>query len=124
MLMIQNYFGSTRVETISYSQFKSLIKRGLVTDLAIGETVVQGNMKGGAVKEIFTPEKLKDIPQDVREGKKSYPFVAVRAEIGAGLGKFTSCLRNSRQVPIHRCLDETDGQAGDAPDLSILGSFG
>jgi cell division protease FtsH len=80
ILLIQNYLGSRHVEVISYSQFKSLMKKGLVTDVAIGETTIQGDMKGEGVKEIFTAERLKDVPQEVRAGKKSYPFVAVRVE--------------------------------------------
>src|SRR3990170_7775261 len=80
VLMIQNYLGRPHVEIISYSQFKSVLKKGLIADLAIGEKTIEGNMKGEAVKEIFTPEKLKEIPQEVREGKQSYPFVAVRVE--------------------------------------------
>ena len=31
ILMIQNYFGSAHVEIISYSQFKSLLSKGLVS---------------------------------------------------------------------------------------------
>jgi cell division protease FtsH len=80
VLIVQNYFFSSHVEIISYSQFKTLVKKGLITDLAIGETTLQGEMKGEGIKEIFTAEKLKNIPQDVREGKKSYPFLAVRVE--------------------------------------------
>jgi cell division protease FtsH len=80
MLMIQNYLGSRHVETIRYSQFKSLVKKGLVKDLTIGETTIQGNMKGEAVKEIFTPEKLKNISQEVIEGKSLLPFETVRVE--------------------------------------------
>jgi hypothetical protein len=75
-----NHLGRPPVEVISYSQFKSLVQKDLIGDLVIRETAVEGNMKGEAVKEILTPEKLKTIPQDVREGKKPYPFVAVRVE--------------------------------------------
>ena len=35
ILMIQNYFGSAHVEIISYSQFKSLLKKDLINDLVI-----------------------------------------------------------------------------------------
>ena len=80
MLVVQNYFFSSQVEIIRYSQFKSLVKKGLITDLAIGETAIQGDMRGEGVKEIFTAERLNDIPQDVREGKKPYRFVTVRVE--------------------------------------------
>jgi cell division protease FtsH len=80
MLVVQNYFFSSHVEMIRYSQFKSLVKRGLIMDLAVGETTIQGQMQGEAIKEIFPPEKLKGIPQEVREGKKAHRFVTVRVE--------------------------------------------
>jgi cell division protease FtsH len=80
ILMIHNYYGSAQVEIISYSQFKSLLHKGLVNDLAISETVITGTMKGAASKEIFTPEKLKKVDQAVVEGKKTLPFETVRVE--------------------------------------------
>jgi cell division protease FtsH len=80
ILMIQNYFGSAHVEIISYSQFKSLLKKDLINDLAIGETTIDGNLKGAAVKEIFTPEKVKKLSHEIVEGKKTFPFKTVRVE--------------------------------------------
>ena len=80
ILMIQNYFGSAHVEIINYSQFKSLLHKGFIADVAIGETTIEGNMKGEAIKEIFTPERLKKISKDVLEGKTLYPFKVVRVE--------------------------------------------
>jgi cell division protease FtsH len=80
ILMIQNYFASSHVEIILYSQFKSLLNKGLISDIAIGETTIEGNMKGEAVKEIFTPEKLKTVAPEIVEGKKLLPFATVRVE--------------------------------------------
>jgi len=80
ILMIQNYYGRTHVEIIHYSQFKSLLNKGLIADVAIGETAIEGNMKGEAVKEIFTPEKVKTLSPEIVEGKKTFPFAAVRVE--------------------------------------------
>jgi cell division protease FtsH len=80
ILMIQNYFASAHVEIISYSQFKSLLKKDLINDLAIRETTIDGNLKGAAVKEIFTPEKVKKISPEIAEGKKLLPFETVRVE--------------------------------------------
>ena len=80
ILMIQNYFGSARVETINYSQFKSLLKKELINDVAIRDTIIDGNLKGAAAKEIFTPEKLKNISAEIIEGKKLLPFQTVRVE--------------------------------------------
>jgi cell division protease FtsH len=80
ILMIHNYYGSVHLETISYSQFKSLLNKSLINDLAIGETAIKGNLKGEAVKEIFTPEKVKKISQEIVSGKKTFPFETVRVE--------------------------------------------
>ncbi len=80
ILMIQNYFGSAHVEVISYSQFKSLLKKDLINDVAIRETTIDGNLKGAAIKEIFTPEKIKKFPPEIVEGKNPLPFETVRVE--------------------------------------------
>jgi cell division protease FtsH len=80
ILMIQNYFARAHVETINYSQFKSLLKKELISDVAIRETTIDGNLKGAAAKEILTPEKLKNISPEIVAGKKPFPFETVRVE--------------------------------------------
>ncbi len=80
VVIIQNFLANPPIETITYSQFKTLVKKGLAADLVIGERTIRGNMKGEGVKEILPPEKLKELPQDVKDGKKGYPFTAVRVE--------------------------------------------
>lgn len=80
IMMIHNYYGRTHVEIIRYSQFKALLNKGLIAEVAVGETTIEGNMKGEAVKEIFTPEKVKKISPEIVEGKKPFPFETVRVE--------------------------------------------
>jgi cell division protease FtsH len=80
VLSIQNFLGSSRVEVISYSQFKSLLKKDLINDLVIRETTIDGNLKGAAVKEVLKPEKLKEISPEVLASKKPFPFETVRVE--------------------------------------------
>jgi cell division protease FtsH len=80
VLLVQNFLGSSRVEVISYSQFKSLIKKDLINDMVIRETTIDGNLKGAAVKQIFNPERLKEISPEVLAGKKPFPFETVRVE--------------------------------------------
>src|SRR5687768_6019935 len=80
VLLVQNFLGSSRVEIIPYSQFKALLNKGLIAEVAVGETTIEGNMKGEAVKEIFTPEKVKKISPEIVEGKKPFPFETVRVE--------------------------------------------
>jgi cell division protease FtsH len=80
VLLIQNFLGSSHVEMISYSQFKSLLKQDLIKDLIIRETTIDGNLKGAAVKEILQPDRLKEISPEVLAGKKPFPFATVRVE--------------------------------------------
>jgi cell division protease FtsH len=80
ILMIQNYYSGAHVQVIRYSQFKVLLNKGLIAEVAVGETTIEGNMKGAAFKEILTPEKLKKVSQEVVEGKKTFPFETVRVE--------------------------------------------
>jgi cell division protease FtsH len=80
IMMIHSYYGRAHVETIRYSQFKTLLNKGLIAEVAVGETTIEGNMKGEAVKEIFTPEKVKKISAEIVEGKKTLPFKTVRVE--------------------------------------------
>jgi cell division protease FtsH len=80
VLLVQNFLGRSHVEIISYSQFKSLVKKDLINDLVIRETTIDGNLKAAAVKEIFTPEKLKEMSPDVLAGKTRLPFQTVKVE--------------------------------------------
>lgn len=76
LLLFQNVFQRTEVETIAYSEFKSLLKSGMVTDLTIGDYTIRGNVKANGAKEILPPERL-DMADEKRTG---YPFVVVRVE--------------------------------------------
>jgi len=77
MLAIQTFLLAPRVEMITYSQFKSLVKNGHVTDLAVGQTTIQGNIKAEGMKTVFTDEQLSQMKYD---GKSARPFATVRVE--------------------------------------------
>jgi cell division protease FtsH len=77
LLLIQNYFLGARVETISYSQFKSLVKKGLVTDVVVEDNSIRGTMKAEGVKQVFSEEKLRQIRYDEKSGLS---FTTVRIE--------------------------------------------
>src|SRR6266536_3078036 len=80
IMMVQNYFASPHTQTITYSQFKDLVQKGLVENLSIGEKIIHGSIKGAGVKEVFPPEKLKDAASEVKEGNKPHPFNTIRVE--------------------------------------------
>ncbi len=80
LFLLQNYLASPPVETINYSQFKTLAKKGMVANLVVGEKTIRGEMKPEGAKEALPPEKLKVWAATVKDGKKGVPFVTVRVE--------------------------------------------
>ena len=52
LFALQSFFASPRVETISYSQFKSLLKKGLVSNVVIGEKTIRGEINPEGLKEV------------------------------------------------------------------------
>jgi len=78
--MMQSFFFRSPIELISYSQFKSLVKKDYINDLVIRETTIDGNLKGVAFKEIATPEKLKEMSAETLANMKPFPFTTVKVQ--------------------------------------------
>ncbi len=79
LFLLQYYFAAPKVETIGYSEFKALAKKGLVTNLVINEQTIRGEVKPEGVKEVLSAEQLKSRGED-KEVKSALPFVTVRIE--------------------------------------------
>ena len=77
LLVMQTYLPTYRAEMITYSQFKSLVKEGLLTDLVIEQATIRGNIKAQGMKQVFSEQKLKEIGY---RGEAVYPFAVVRIE--------------------------------------------
>ena len=77
MFVSQYFLFSQPVETLSYSQFKTLLKHGQVTDIVLRDKEISGAIKPEALKEIFTPQKITTLGD---RAKKSVPFHVVRVE--------------------------------------------
>ena len=77
LLVMQTYLPMYRSEMITYSQFKSLVKQGLVTDLVIEQTTIRVNVKAEGMKQIFSEQKLKEIGYGA---ESAYPFAVVRID--------------------------------------------
>ena len=75
VFVMQNFIVTAQVETISYSQFKALAKKGLLTDVTIGDKTVRGQVKPEGLKEIFSAEKFSALGDNA---KKPQSFVAVK----------------------------------------------
>ncbi len=77
LLLLYNTMISPPGETITYSQFKSLLKGGMIADLVLSEKTFRGQIGREGLRVVLPPDRLKEIGQDE---KKAYPFVVVRVE--------------------------------------------
>src|SRR5918996_6503872 len=80
LFALQTYFAAPQIETVGYSQFKTLVKKGLVANLVVGEKLIQGEIKPEGVKDALSPERLKALGDSIKDNKKAVPFVTVRVE--------------------------------------------
>ena len=55
---LQTFFASPHVETITYSRFKALAKKGLLSNVVIGEKTIRGEIKLEGLKEVLPAERL------------------------------------------------------------------
>ena len=80
LFLLQTYLASPQIETINYSQFKALAKKGLVANLVVGEKTIHGEIKPEGIKEALPAERLKALGDAVKDGKKAIPFITVRVD--------------------------------------------
>lgn len=80
LFLLQTYLASPQVETISYSQFKALVKSALLANLNIGEKAIHGEIKPEGVKQALPPERLKVWEGKLKDSKQGVPFVTIRVE--------------------------------------------
>lgn len=65
------------VETIGYSQFKSLLRNGQITDVVVREKTNSGAIRAAALKEVYSADKVRDLGESAKE---PLPFVVVRVD--------------------------------------------
>ena len=70
---LQQYYYSSKVETIPYSQFKQYIAQGNVNELIIGPENINGKLRGTPVQK-FTTLRVDDLNlvKDLDDSKVSY----------------------------------------------------
>jgi cell division protease FtsH len=80
LIALQSYFATSRQEQVAYSDFKTLVRRGLVANLVITDKTIRGDIKPEGVKEALPPERLKVLGDQYNNSKKPLPFFTVRVE--------------------------------------------
>jgi cell division protease FtsH len=84
---LQFFLVHPSVETLGYSEFKALVKKGSVSNLVISDKTIRGEVKPGAIREVLSGERLGGLDKAVQEGKKAVSFVVVRVEDSALIGE-------------------------------------
>ena len=79
ILMIENYLLSREIATITYSEFKVLLKDGLINDLQIRQDTIEGKLVAGAHDRIINLRKEKD-ESKIKHLKGMQVFFVVRME--------------------------------------------
>jgi cell division protease FtsH len=75
VLFVQSFLVTANVKTINYSQFKSVLKKGQISDVVIGENTIRGMLKPEALNEVLSQERIKALGE---KAKIPHPFVTVR----------------------------------------------
>jgi len=79
ILIIENYLLSREIATISYSEFKVLLKDGLMNDLQIRQDTIEGKLINGAHDRIINLRKEKD-ESKIKHLRGMQVFFVVRME--------------------------------------------
>ena len=79
ILIIENYLLSREVATINYSEFKVLLKDGLINDLQIRQDTIEGKLVAGAHDRIINLRKEKD-ESKIKHLRGMQVFFVVRME--------------------------------------------
>ncbi|MGH7927519.1 MAG: ATP-dependent metallopeptidase FtsH/Yme1/Tma family protein, partial [Candidatus Binatia bacterium] len=77
---LQFFLGRPPVEPLTYSQFKALLKKGLITNLVISEPTIRGEIVPGSAKAALPAERYAGLDKEAQAGEKPVPFVVVRVE--------------------------------------------
>jgi cell division protease FtsH len=79
VLLLENYFFSREITTISYSEFKTLLSERLVNDLVVTQTTIEGKFVKGAQDRLVTLRRLTDAAAKKQMGSV-YEFTVVRMD--------------------------------------------
>ncbi len=75
LLAVQSWLTSSHVETLAYSDFKTLLQAGKLRDLTLNETTISGTVNIQDTQPLLRPEVWQSL---TRDGSKEHAFLTVR----------------------------------------------
>jgi cell division protease FtsH len=99
LVVLQSVLFAPHAETLSYSEFKALAKKGKVSNLVLEKQTISGTLATDGLEGLLPKEKLEELK---RVGSGPHPFVTARvddpslvAELEAANVKFTGRVENT-----------------------------
>jgi cell division protease FtsH len=99
LILIQSFLFAPQVETVSYSEFKALLRKGKVSDVVLDKQVITGTLAADGLEGLLARDKIEAFK---RAGAGPHRFSTARvedpglvAELEAANVKFTGRVENT-----------------------------
>jgi cell division protease FtsH len=77
LMALQNYVFAPRVDTLSYAEFKTLVEKGKVSDVAIGGQLITGRLKLDGVEGLLPKARIEEL---IKSGTGDHQFMTVKVD--------------------------------------------
>ena len=77
LLLIQSVFSAPHTQNLSYSEFKALVKKGMVDNLVLSSETITGTLSTQGLEDILPEEKIKELKH---YGEGEHRFVTARVD--------------------------------------------
>ena len=77
LLLVRSMLFAPHQETLSYSEFKSLLRRGKIVEALIDQQTVNGTFAIEGIDSILPKDRVAEVRQ---AGKGPHPFVTIRVD--------------------------------------------
>ncbi|HSC70748.1 MAG TPA: ATP-dependent metallopeptidase FtsH/Yme1/Tma family protein, partial [Candidatus Methylomirabilis sp.] len=77
LMALQDYVFAPHVDTLSYGEFKTLVEKGKVSDLAIGAKFITGRLKRDGLAGLLPKARIEAL---TKSGTSEQPFMTVRVD--------------------------------------------
>src|SRR5437879_6211606 len=77
LMLIQSYVLAPHPENLPYSDFRTLLKKGKVSDLTLSKQTITGTLAASGLEGLLPKEKLDELK---RAGKGTHRFVTTRVD--------------------------------------------
>jgi len=77
LTVVQNTVFAPRVDTLSYAEFKALVEKGKIADVAIGGSVITGGLTRDGLEGLLPKDRLDAL---TKAGKGEHNFMTVRVD--------------------------------------------